>query len=106
MRTRKKYDTQFKEDAVQLLISSGRKACEVAAELGIERSNLGRWRHEYLHRLDGATVASGTTEMKPSEMEKEIRNLRKELNYVKEQRDILKKAISIFSRDGSNSMNS
>ena len=106
MRTRKKYDTQFKEDAVQLLISSGRKVKEVATELGIERSSLGRWRREYLHRLDGATVADSATEMKPSEMEKEIRNLRKELNYVKEQRDILKKAISIFSRDGSSSMNS
>ena len=106
MRTRKTYDKQFKEDAVRLLISSGRKIKEVAAELGIERSNLGYWRKEYLNKLDGTTAVSGVTEMKPSEMEKEIRNLRKELNYVKEQRDILKKAISIFSRDGSSSMNS
>ena len=44
--------------------------------------------------------------MKPSEMEKEIQRLRKELNYVTEQREILKKAVSIFSADGSSRMSS
>lgn len=100
----KNYDKQFKDDAVRLLISSGKKLREVAAELGVERSNLGRWKREYLVKLDGCTGVNVSMEMKPSEMEKEIRSLRKELNYVKEQRDILKKAISIFSRDGSSHM--
>jgi transposase len=106
MKTRKRYDEQFKEDSVQLLISSGRTIKAVAAELGIDRSTFAYWKRGYLKKLDGASIANGATEMKPSEMEKELRTLRRELNYVKEQRDILKKAIGIFSRDGNSPMSS
>jgi transposase len=94
MKTRKKFDDEFKKDAVRLLISSGRKLKDVAAELGIDRSLLGRWRLEHLRGLDAGTESKG---MIPSEMEEEIRRLRKELAYAQEQRDILKKACGILS---------
>ena len=94
MRTNRKYDDEFKKDAVRLLISSGRTIKDVAEELGVERSNLGRWRIEHLKKLDGGSAETGIT---PSDMEKEIRRLRKELAYAQEQRDILKKACGILS---------
>ena len=100
MRTRRKFDEQFKQDAVRLLMSSDRTLKDVAGELGIERSNLGNWRKEALLKVDGQVTGKNPLEMKPSELEQENRKLRKELSYVMEQRDILKKAISIFSRDG------
>lgn len=94
MSIRRKYDDEFKKDAVRLLISSGRTIREVAEELGVERSNLGRWRLEHLSKLD---KVSGETGITPSDMEEEIRRLRKELAYAQEQRDILKKACGILS---------
>ena len=94
MNERRKYDDEFKKDAVQLLINSGRSIKDVAEELGLERSNLGRWRLTYLRELDQGTPTAGIT---PSELEKENRRLRKELAYVQEQRDILKKACGILS---------
>ena len=103
MKIRRNYDVQFKKDSVRHLISSGRALTEVAEELGIERSNLGRWRQVYLKDMD-ADVLDG--EVKPSEMDKENRRLRKELAHVQEQRDILKKAISIFSQEDKGRMSS
>ena len=100
MRQRRLYDDEFKRDAVRLLVSSGRTLKDVGNELGVERSNLGRWRREAMEKLNGQVAGTNAVEMKPSEMDLEIRKLRKELHYVKEQRDILKKAISIFSRTG------
>ena len=103
--TRRHYDQQFKEDAVNLVISSGKSVNEVAAELGVERSNLGRWKRELLDRWDqnSGTNAEG---MKHSEVEAELRKLRAELREMTEQRDILKKALSVFAqppRRGTNS---
>jgi transposase len=94
IKTRKKYDEEFKKDAVRLLISSGRKPKDVAVELGVALSVLGRWRREHLMKLDSSTKDTG---IKASEMEEEIRRLRKELAYAQEQRDILKKACGILS---------
>ena len=94
IKRRRKYDVVFKRDAVKLLISSGRNAKGVAEELGVPLSVLGRWRREHLEELDAKTGSQGHL---PSEMEKEIQRLRKELAYAQEQRDILKKACGILS---------
>ena len=94
MNTRSKYDDEFKKDAVRLLISSGRTVKAVAEELGIERSNLGRWRQTHLESLD---IKATTTGITPADLERENRRLRKELAYAEEQRDILKKACGILS---------
>ena len=94
MKTNRKYDDEFKKDAVRLLMTSGRTVKDVAEELGVGRGNLGRWRQKHLKKLDEVSATTGIT---PSEMEKEIRRLRKELAYAQEQRDILKKACGILS---------
>jgi len=91
---RRRYDVEFKGDAVKLLISGGRNAKDVAEELGVPLSVVGRWRREYLEELD--TKAGGKGDL-ATEMEKEIQRLRKELAHAHEQRDILKKACGILS---------
>ena len=96
MRTNRRYDDEFKKEAVQMMLNGGRLLKDVASDLGVDRSVLGRWKKLYLEELDSGVSSSG---MKPSEMDNENRRLRKELAYVKEQRDILKKAVSIFSRE-------
>ena len=94
MTIRRKYDDEFKKDAVRLLINSGRTIRSVAEELGVERTNLGRWKKDHLNKLDGGSEDMGIT---AADLEQENRRLRKELAYAEEQRDILKKACGILS---------
>ena len=96
MRKNRRYNEEFKKEAVQMMLSGDRLLKDVASDLGIDRSVLGRWKKAYLAKSDGGDSSS---EITPLEMDKENRRLRRELAYVKEQRDILKKAVSIFSRN-------
>jgi len=96
--TGKRYSEEFKNDAVRHWIESGKSGEEVARELGISKWSLKRWKTAYLKRLDGK-AQKDSAEMKPSEMEAEIRRLRKELRHVEEQREILKKAVIFFGQD-------
>jgi len=98
MSRRRKYDEKFKEDAVHLLLNGDKTLREVADNLGVERSCLGRWRKEYLEELDGGVEKMMGNEAMPSELERENRQLRKELSSAIQEREILKKAIGIFSR--------
>ena len=97
MKSRRKYDDQFKSDAVNLAMSSEKSMSEVARELGVPDGCLGRWKRDYLNTLDGDASEVGAKRL-PSDIEKELRQTRKELAEVTLQREILKKAIGIFSQ--------
>jgi len=90
---RRKYDKEFKEQAVRRLLEGEKTTQQLAEELGIHWGMLGRWKREHLERLDGADP-----EKPASKLEEENQRLRKELASVQEPRDIFKKALSIFSR--------
>lgn len=89
MSTRRQFDDTFKREAVELLLSSERGLSEVARSLGINASVLRRWKKAYQQ--------NGLSEQVRGEQE-EIARLRRELSRVCQERDILKKALSIFSR--------
>lgn len=96
--TRRSFTDEFKREAVSLLGSSGRPLTQVATELGIQPSMLRTWRGA----VNGtAKVAPGpSTPPVPaaaSAEQAEIRRLRRELERAQMERDILKKAIGIFS---------
>lgn len=95
-RKRREYDQAFKRDAVQRVILTGKSCATVADELGIKSNNLSRWRREYLEQTDQPSC--GGLHMKPSELVEQLRVARLEIADLREQRDILKKALSIFSR--------
>ena len=88
----KKYENDFKVMIVELL-KSGRKVKEVSEEYDLNDSMLRRWRREY-------EIKSGDFSKKReiSSEELEIKRLKKELQDTKLERDILKKAVSIFSK--------
>ena len=94
---RTRYDAEFKLDAVRYLIKSGKTIKAAAEDLGVERSNLGRWKRDQLAEMDNQ-VRITQQGVKPSEMEAEVRRLRAELLDMREQRDILKKALSVFAQ--------
>ena len=93
-RDRKKYSKEFKEQAIALSEERGnvRLASE---ELGIDPAQLYSWRSQ--SKKYGKKSFPGQGKPLETEQEAEIRRLKKELSDAKMERDILKKAISIFS---------
>lgn len=95
MKTRKKYDGVFKERAVQL--SKERKnLSELARELGIYPAQLYKWRKE--EEEFGAGSFPGNGNLKQTPEQERISTLEKRLKDAELERDILKKAIGIFSK--------
>ena len=87
------YDKEFKLNAVKLYLSSGQSYGKVSTELGIPTGTLVTWVES--HKKDGIRAFPGKGFVKPSDVE--VVNLRKELAIAREERDILKKALCIFS---------
>lgn len=90
------YTREFKLEALELLKTSGKSAAQVERELGITKGLLLKWRDRY--QVKGEP---GHKQLEASDLEAaqaEIRKLRRELAIVQQERDILKKAVSIFSQ--------
>ena len=90
---RRKYNSEFKTEAVRLVLN-GKSITEVASNLGIHPNILARWRKEYLN--DNKHAFPGKGHLKPED--ERFRQLEKQLRDVTEERDILKKAMAIFSK--------
>ena len=90
---RRKYDRQFKEEAVRL-VTEGRQVTDVARSLGIHENLLRTWKRK--HREDPTGSFPGKGHVKPQD--EELRRLQKENASLKEDREILKKALAIFSK--------
>jgi len=93
-RKRRIYSKEFKLEAVRLSETAGGPASAVARNLGISPNLLNRWKREYRASKEHAFPGLG----KLQEPEEELRKLRKELADTKMERDILKKALAIFSK--------
>lgn len=93
---RRKYDSDFKKNAVKLSEEPGRNVQDVAGNLGIAPDLLYRWRREFRSRNEGAFPGQGKEGL--TEQERKIRELEKKLKDTEMERDILKKAMAIFSR--------
>jgi len=91
----KVYTREFKEQAVQLVQTSGKPIAQVARELGISDSAIHGWRKELAEHGKEAFPGSGHQ----TALEEENRRLKRDLERVQQERDILKKVVSIFSRD-------
>ena len=94
MAGRRKYDRQFKLEAVRLVGKEGCKATEVARNLGIHVNLLYLWKKQLAE--DPHEAFPGHGNLKASDAE--VRRLQRELADVTEERDILKKALAIFSK--------
>ena len=87
-----KYDNDFKVMIVELL-KSDRSVKEVSAEYRLNDSMIRRWRREF-----EAKAGDFSKKREFSAVEQELKALKKELRDVRIERDILKKAVSIFSK--------
>ena len=93
---RRSFSKEFKLEAVRLIIDEGRSISQVARDLEIRDTILGRWKQEY--EKDQLNAFPGKGQLKSSE-DDELRRLRHENKRLRMERDILKKAAAIFSKD-------
>jgi transposase len=94
-KVQKTYTPEFKREAVRLAQTSGKPIAQVARELGISDTSIHQWRKELSEHSSEAFPGSGHQ----TAQEEEVRRLKRELEVVKQERGIVKKAISIFSRE-------
>ena len=94
MDERRKYTREFKEDVVAMLDSSGKSGREIEEDLGIGSGMIYRWRAQLRAEGDGIRAFPGNGKAR----DEELARLRRELAVVKEEREILRKALAIFSK--------
>jgi transposase len=94
MRNRK-YDPDFKTEAVRLVVEEKLSIREVERNLGITFGVLKGWVHKH-QDLRGFGLVGSVSPLSP---EVELKQLRKENDQLRRERDILKKAVAIFSTD-------
>jgi transposase len=93
---RRTFDAEFKRMAVEL--SKGRESLvELAKELDIRVELLYRWRQELLKKKEASFPGRGNASLSP--LEAENVRLKKQLRELEQEREILKKAVSIFSKN-------
>jgi transposase len=96
MRKQQHHTSEFKAEAIELAKSSDKGVSEIARDLGINAGTLYRWIAEAEREGKGDT---GVSMNQGSDLQAEVKRLQRELETVRQERDILKKAISVFSRD-------
>ena len=85
----RRYDDDFKQQAVLLVVKEGLSIRRAASDLGVSEPALTRWVEDYKQSTSPAGALAKDDELK---------RLKKELELVKTERDILKKAVGIFSQ--------
>jgi transposase len=92
---RRRYSNEFKEEVIRLVLDSipEKSMYQVSKEVGVSYATVCKWVNAYRSKTDPFKM-EGT----PS-MQEEIRSLQKELRRVSMERDILKKAASIFMKE-------
>jgi transposase len=89
---RKPYPSEFRREAVELVRRSGRPLREIAVDLGISTETLRMW----VRRVD---VDAGRAEGLTTEERQELRELRRKVRTLEQEREILKKAAVFFARE-------
>ncbi len=95
---KRRFDRDFKISAVKMVTEAGHKATEVARSLGINPNQIYSWKHKFAS--DGEKAFPGKGHLT------ELSALRRQLREVEMERDILKKAVGIFSKPTGNGLNS
>jgi transposase len=92
MGARRKFSAEYKREAVAMLDAPGVTVNQIAADLGIGATVLGRWRRELRCQPQQAFVGNGRPR------DEEVSQLRRELARVTKERDFLREAAAFFAR--------
>lgn len=97
-RERKKYSKEFKLETIRMYKNGERSASEIERELGITNGLLGKWRLELNRQPKKEEVFPGNGRLPDTEAR--IRQLERENALLKEDKEILKKVLTMYSKDG------
>jgi transposase len=92
-RARRTFTAEFKREAVRLVTEERHQLSEVARDLELDPKMLRRWRDELVQ--DGSCAFPGKGHQKPEQ--EELQRLHREIERLRQEREILKKALTIFS---------
>ena len=92
-KTRRTYSREFKLEALRLVETSGKSVRQIERDLGIGKGCLYRWRDKF--EAEGQQAFPGQGRLTPEQ--EELRRLKRENEILRQERDILKKAVAIFS---------
>jgi transposase len=92
---RRRYTREFKIEAVRLTETGDKTIADVAFDLGLHPNTLYRWRSEL--GVAGEEAFSGSGQMKAGD--EEVRRLQREIARLRQERDILKKAVTFFAKE-------
>ena len=95
IRKRTRYSEEFKQEAVRLMETSGKPVAQIARDLGINDNNLYRWRGKYGIETGEVEATNGGSRR---DLEAELKRLKRENEVLRQERDVLKKAMHIVSR--------
>jgi len=95
---RKKYTKEFKLEAIRMYENSERTASEIERELGITKGLLSRWKQQYEGVSRKEEVFPGNGKMMDTDAR--IRQLERENIQLRQDKEILKKVLEMFSKDG------
>ena len=95
---KKRFDRDFKLSAVKMVTEGGHRSAEVARSLGIHPNQLYNWKQKFSNQGDKAFPGKGHLT--------ELAALQRKLREVEMERDILKKAVGIFSKTTGNGSDS
>ena len=96
----KRYTREFKDEAVRLLVTSGKTLAELARDLGMTETSLRTWKQEALRNGDAPHQAKPQgVRLNYAVLEQENLRLKKEVETLRQQREILKKSLGILSAD-------
>ena len=95
MTQRRRVTVEYKREAVALLDAPGVTVTQIAAELGIGPTVLGRWRRELRQHPSQAFIGNGRSR------DEEVSQLRRELARVTKERDFLREAATFFAKGSS-----
>lgn len=93
----KRIDDKLKQHLIKLVVIDGKKQIEVSREMDVPVSTLRRWVSD--HRKELEAERNGVEYVTPAERLKQQRALEKEIQELKEENEILKKAMHIFSKN-------
>nr|WP_206662903.1 transposase [Anaerobacillus alkaliphilus] len=91
---RRSYDQEFKEYIAKLVVDEGKKATDVGREMDISPKTISRWVKDYRNKIKMSQ--EGLSYITPSEFKKREKELLDQINELKEENEIIKKAARIF----------
>ena len=92
---RRRYTREFKLQALDMAETSGKSVAQIEDELGLAPGTMYRWKRQFQQVGKEAYQGKG----KLADSDQEVRRLRREVEQLREERDILKKAVGIFSQE-------